>query len=318
MKAFCISHIKDVDGLSSAALVLAATGADLLLTNYNGILADLDKVPEDAEKVIICDIGSDVSESEEFVEKLGKIASRSKVTYIDHHFATGATKRKISRKGVNLVHDVNECASILTYLTFRKSLPEEAKKVALYGAVTDYMDDAVEAKRLMEQTDRHFILLEASMLAYALAKRGDELGFPYMVAKELAQMKHPHEIAGVPALAVEHLDDVVKLEVEVRKTGKTIGHVAYVETDQQATGGVAKLLIGAFGVPVGVAYKEKDKGWCEVSLRCTSECTAHLGKTISPIAAKLGGTGGGHKRAAGCRVATDKIQEMLRMLSTKV
>ncbi len=318
MKTFCISHIKDVDGLGSAALVVAATGADLLLTGYNELLNDLDRVPEDADQVVICDIGADVSQADEFVEKLGKIASRSKLTYIDHHYASEDTKRRLRRKGIKVVHDVKECASMLTYLTFRKSLPEQAKLVALCGAVTDYMDDSPTAKKLMEQTDRHFVLLEATMLAYALARRGDEPGFPEMVVKELSQMRYPHTIDGVPSLAQEQLDEVVKLEDEVKRLGKKMGRIAYMETSQQSTGGVAKLLIGAFGVPVGVSLKENQKGWYEVSLRSTSECRAHLGRTISPIAAKLGGSGGGHRKAAGCRVPTSKAQDMLRMLSKKV
>lgn len=318
MKAFCISHIKDGDGLCSAALVKAATGAELLLTGYNDLLGDLEKVPEDAEQVIICDIGADVAQADEFVQKLAKLATRSKLTYIDHHYASEETKRKLRRKGVKVVHDVEECASMLTYLTFKKSLPEQAKMLGLYGAVTDYMDDSPSAKKLMEQTDRHFVLLEASMLAYAIAKQGDEPGFPYMIAEELAKMKRPHEIEGVPAYAVQQLDDVVKLEDEVKKEGKTMGRLAYMITSQQSTGGVAKLLIGAFGVPVGVSLKEKTKGWYEVSLRCTSDCRIHLGRTISTIAAKLGGSGGGHRKAAGCRVPTEKAQEMLKTLSRKV
>lgn len=318
MKAFCISHIKDVDGLGSAALVLAATGAELLLTDYNELLKDLNKVPPDAEQVIICDMGSDASSADELVDKLGRIASRSKLTYIDHHYASAETKRRIRRKGVKLVHNVRECASMLTYLTFQKSLPEDAKLVALYGAVTDYMDDSPAAKKLMEQTDRHFVLLEATMLAYAVAQRGEEPGYPYTISKELSQMKTPHTIDEVPTLSLEHLEEMVTLREAVKLYGKTIGRVAYMETSQQATGGVAKLLVGAFGVPVGVSLKEKTKGWYEVSLRSTSECKVHLGRTIGAIATSLGGSGGGHRKAAGARVPTDKAQEMLRLLSKKV
>lgn len=318
MKTFCISHIKDVDGLGSAALVVAATGAELRLTGYNNILRELDEVPRDVDQVVICDIGTDLAAADEFVEKLGKIASRSKVTYIDHHYIAEETKRRIRRKGVRLVHDVKECASMLTFLTFRKSLPERARLIALCGAVTDYMDDSATAKKLIEQADRHFVLLEATMLAYAVARRGDEPGFPEMVVQELSQMKHPHEIAGVPELAVEQLREVVRLGDEVKRLGKTIGRLAYMVTSQQSTGGVAKLLIGAFEVPVGVSLKEQQKGWYEVSLRSTSECKVHLGRTISAIAERLGGAGGGHKRAAGCRVPVERAQKMLQMLAKKV
>jgi RecJ-like exonuclease len=318
MKTFCISHVKDVDGLGSAALVMAATGAEIHLTGYNDILRDLDTVPEDAEQVVVCDIGTDISSANEFVEKLGKLASRSKVTYIDHHYITEATKRRIRRKGVRLVHDAKECASVLTYLTFRKSLPERARLIALCGAVTDYMDDSVNAKKLMEQADRHFVLLEASMLAYAVARRGDEQGFPEMVVHELSRMRHPHEIDGVSELAVEQLREMVRMGEEVKHRGKTIGRLSYMMTSQQDTGGVAKLLIGAFEVPVGVSLKEQHKGWYEVSIRSTSQCKIHLGRTISAIAGKLGGTGGGHKKAAGCRIPVERAQEMLEMLAKKV
>ncbi|MDV3244478.1 MAG: DHHA1 domain-containing protein [Nitrososphaerales archaeon] len=318
MKAFCISHAKDVDGLSAAALVRAATGAELLLTDYNSLIRDLDRVPEDAERVVICDMGTDVSSAQEFADKLGRIASRAEVTYIDHHYISEASKRRIRRRGVKVVQNVKECASILTYLTFKDSLPERARLIALCGAVTDYMDDSPAAKKLMEQADRHFVLLEATMLAYAVAKRGDEPGYPEMVANELSQMKHPHEIQGVPELAVEQLRDVVRLGEEVQRLGRKMGRLAYMVTSQHSTGGVAKLLIGGFEVPLGVAMREKETGWYEVSLRCTSECRMHLGRTISQVAGRLGGNGGGHRKAAGCRIPVARAPEMLALLAKKV
>jgi RecJ-like exonuclease len=170
----------------------------------------------------------------------------------------------------------------------------------------------------MEKADRHFVLLEATMLAYALAKRGDEAGYPETLVRELATMRHPHEIPGVPELAVEELRIVAALGEEVKKLGKRMGRLAYVVTTQHSTGEVSKLLIGAFDVPVGVAMREMQHGWYEVSLRSTSESRAHLGKTIGAIASSLGGNGGGHAKAAGCRVPMSKAEEMLRLLAKKV
>ncbi len=318
MKTYCISHSKDVDGLGAAALVKAATGAELLLTDYGDILDALDRVPKDAEKVVICDIGTDLSTAEEFASKLSALAARSEVTYIDHHYISEATKRKIRRKGVKVVHNVDDCASMLAYLTFKDSLPERARLIALCGAVTDYMDDSPAAKKLMEQADRHFVLLEATMLAYAVAKNGDQPGFPEMVATALSEMKHPHEIDGVPALALEQLDVVVGLGDEVKRHGKKMGKLAYMVTSEHATGGVAKLLIGAFEVPLGVSLREQEEGWYQVSLRSTSECKIHLGRTISVIANRLGGNGGGHKKAAGARIPVSKTPQMLSLLAKKL
>lgn len=318
MKAFCISHIKDVDGLGSAALVVAATGAEVLLSDYTSLMQDLDRVPGDTEQFVLCDLGSDNANLDAFVSKMKEIALHAKVTYIDHHFASEETKRRLRRAGVKLVHNELECAAMLTYKTFEDALPERARMVALLGAVTDYMDDSPMARRMMEQADRHFILLEATMLAFAVAKKRDEKGFPEMLVAELSRMKHPHEIPGVPGYALEQLTAFVKLGEEVKRKGKRVGKLAYMVTSENATGNTANLLIGGFQVPVGVALKEEKKGWYEVSLRSTSECRVHLGKTIARISSGLGGSGGGHRKAAGCRIPVRKMDEMIEELSRAV
>ncbi|MDA4123873.1 MAG: DHHA1 domain-containing protein [Thaumarchaeota archaeon] len=318
MKAFCISHVKDVDGLGSAALVSAAIGAEVLLSDYDDLIDNLRRVPDDVDTFVLCDIGADNANLDGFVNQLKKIRAYAEVTYVDHHYMSEATKRRLRAAKVKLVHDVTECSSMLTYLTFRAALPERARLIALCGAVTDYMDTSPSAKKMMEQADRQFVLLEASMLAYALGRKGGQDGFPEKVVRELSKMKHPHEIEGVPELAVEQLEVVVRLGEEVKREGKVLGRLAYMVTTQHSTGNVAKLLIGAFEVPVGVSLKEKEEGWYEVSLRCTSECKAHLGRTIVRIASRLGGNGGGHKMAAGCRIPTSKADEMLQALARRV
>jgi len=318
LKSFCISHVKDVDGLASAALVIAAKKAKFLLSDYDSIIEDLAKVPRGIDEFVLCDLGADSSNMDQLLERLASIAKRARVTYIDHHFMSDANKKRVRGTGVNTVHEITECASMLTFRTFREVLPPSARTIALLGAVTDYMDNSPMAKTLMEQTDRPFVLLEASMLAYALAKRGEDEAFPRTVVRELAKMNLPHEIAGVPETAVQQLDATVKLGEEVKKNGKKIGRVAYMVTSEYSTGNVAKLLIGSYDVPVGVSLKEKTTGWYQVSLRSTSECRVHLGMTIAKIAAELGGGGGGHKKAAGCRIPSGRAQEMLKQLAAVV
>jgi len=318
MKAYCLSHRKDVDGLGSAALAVAATGGQVILSDYDGFVGNLRKIPDDADSVVISDLGADSADFQDYLGEMKRLARHAKVTHIDHHFMSEEAKRQVRRAGVRLVHDTTECASVLTYKTFRGSLPERARLIALCGAVTDYMDDSPMAKKMMEQGDRQFVLLEASMLAYALgAKQGKE-GFPEMVVGELSRMKHPHEIPGVPEAAVEELEKVARLGEEIKARGKKLGKVAFMVTSEYSTGNIAKLLIGAFEVPVGVAMKEKEDGWYEVSLRSTSECRVHLGRAISKIAEDLGGSGGGHRKAAGCRVPMSKASRMIEALSKKV
>jgi archaea-specific RecJ-like exonuclease len=318
LKNFCLSHRKDVDGLASGSMSVAATGGELILSDYDDMVENLRKVPDDADRVVMSDLGADSADFPDFLKEMKRIAKHADVTYIDHHYMSEPAKRSLRRAGVRVVHDVKECASMLTYRTFKGQLPERARLNALCGAVTDYMDDSPMASKMMEKGDRQFVLLEATMLSLALANRAEEEGFPETVVSELASMKHPHEISGVPEAAVRQLDREVALGEEVNAGGTKLGRLAYMATSQYSTGNVAKLLIGAFDVPVGVAMKEKNRGWYEVSLRGTSDCRVHLGKTIARLAAKLGGSGGGHRRAAGCRVPVPKAQEMLTALAKKV
>ncbi len=318
MKSYCISHRKDVDGLGSCALAVAATGGQVILSDYDDMVENLKRVPDDADRVVVSDLGADSADFPLFLAEMRRIARSAETTYIDHHYMSEKAKRQLKAAGVKVVHDTEECASILTYQTFKDSLPERARLIALCGAVTDYMDDSPVAKKLMEQGDRQFVLLEATMLAYALGGVKGEEGFPEKVVAELANMKHPHEISWVPEAAVAELKEVAELGELVKSQGKKKGNLAFMVTSDYSTGNVAKLLIGAFGVPVGVALKEKQKGWYEVSLRSTSDARVHLGTTISKISGRLGGSGGGHRKAAGCRVPVSRADEMIEALVRKV
>jgi len=318
LKAYCISHRKDVDGLGAASLSVAATGGEVVLSDYDDLVKNLRRIPDDAERVVLSDLGADSADFPQFLEQMERLASNAKVTYIDHHFMSEGAKRKLKKAGVEVVHDTKECASMLTYKTFKDQLPERARLIALCGAVTDYMDDSPMAKKMMEQSDRQFVLLEASMLSYALGEKEGQEGFPEMVVMELSKMKHPHEILGVPQAAVKQLEKVAQLGEFVKTHGAKKGRLAYMVTSQYSTGNIAKLLIGAFEVPVGMAMKEKKKGWYEVSLRGTSECKVHLGRTVAKISASMGGSGGGHRKAAGCRIPVAKADELIDDLAKKV
>jgi RecJ-like exonuclease len=310
--------VKDVDGLCSGSLAMAATGGQIILSDYDDLVENLRKIPGDADRVVISDVGADSADFPDFLKEVQKLAKHAKVTYIDHHYMSEQAKRRLKSTGIQLVYDINECASMLTYRMFKDVLPERARLMALCGAVTDYMDDSPMAKKMMERGDRIFVLLEATMLSMALGGKADEAGFPEMVVGELSRMKHPHEIDGVPEAAVRQLEVEAKLGEEVKAGGTKMGRLAYMVTSQYSTGNIAKLLIGAFDVPVAVAMKEKQPGWYEVSARGTSEVKVHLGRTIAKIAARLGGSGGGHKKAAGCRVPVAKSDDLLRALAKKV
>jgi single-stranded DNA-specific DHH superfamily exonuclease len=269
-------------------------------------------------RLTICDLGTNASSLQEFIGRLRTLASRMPVTYIDHHYLTDDARQQILATGVDLRHDVRDCASMLTYLTYKDQLPEGAGLLALYGAVTDYMDSSSNASRMMETFDRQFVLLESTLLSYALAKNGKDYRYPETLVKQLAEMKAPHSIEGVGREAIEQAEVVRRLAEQVRSKGTRLGMLAYMKTEETATGNVAKLLLGAFGVPLGVAYKEKPGGLAELSLRSTSESKIHLGKEIGIIAQAHGGNGGGHEKAAGCSVPSSEVQGLLLDLEKRL
>ncbi len=316
MPNHCISHIKDVDGLASAALVVAAKGGTFRLTDYDDLIKELDAIPTTADGVTICDLGTNASNFPVFLGRLESLAAKMRVTYIDHHYLTEEAKKQILDAGVELHHDTEDSAAMLTYMAYKDELPAAAGILALYGAVTDYMDGSANAGRIMETLDRQFVLLEATLLSYALAKNGRDYRFLETLVEELARMKTPHTIDRVGEAALQQAEAIRQLSEEVRTKGTRLGRLAYMATSESATGNVAKLLLGAFDVPVGVAYKDKPGDVVEVSLRGTSASGVHLGREIGPIAQRHRGSGGGHEKAAGCSVPRSELQGLLKDLES--
>ena len=77
--------------------------------------------------------------------------------------------------------------------------------------------------------------------------------------------------------------------------------------DSGASGAV-NFVLGFSGKDVGIAYKERvDKGIYAVSVRGSPSCKTHLGRLVSSVSSKLGGSGGGHDKACGAVIPKDKI-----------
>ncbi|MGA2666289.1 MAG: DHHA1 domain-containing protein [Nitrososphaerales archaeon] len=315
----CISHIKDADGLCSAALTLAARGGTFRLTDYDQLIQELADVPKKTTELVICDLGTDPTRFPQFRAAVEPLTKRlKKVTYIDHHYLPPEMEAELGGMGLTVVHDVEECSSMLTYATFKGTLPERASYLAIFGAVTDYMDSSPLASKMMERFDRQYVLLEATLLSYAISNQGRDPRYLESLVSALSRMEVPHTVDGVGEYALRQAETVRRLEGEVGRKGVVLGRLAYMETDQSSTGNVAKLLLGAFAVQVGVSYRSKPDGRVEMSLRCTSECRVHLGRTISDIAGRHGGNGGGHAKAAGCTVPVAEVLPVLTELESRL
>ncbi|MBM3897807.1 MAG: DHH family phosphoesterase [Thaumarchaeota archaeon] len=316
-RVVCISHSKDVDGLSSAALVKMATNASVHLTDYGEILSILPTVKQ-GNDVYICDLGMNEAIAKGFLREVRRLSAKGEVTYIDHHPLSDSLRKSIADAGANVVNSPQECAGVHTYLHLKEKLPRRAALLACYAAVTDYMDQGAIARQLIGGFDRQFVLMESTMLAYAISYSGGNQDFLMKVVNSLAELKVPHQIEGVVEFAQRQAENINTLLQSIGKAGKNYNTFAYTESKEFSLGLVANLLIGEFQVPVGIALRREPNNFSEVSMRGHYNDKHHLGEIANRIAKKLNGAGGGHAKASGIRIPTSKISEFLELLKQEL
>lgn len=321
--AVVISHRKDADGISSAALIRYMTGANVYLTDYGDMVETLSGV-EAADQVHICDLGTNKNTFDGFFEELQRLRKTGEVHYTDHHPIHPNHAARLRSIGVDLYHSLSECAAMLTYGKYEQNFinSPQMKILACTGAITDYMDLAPFAKKLIAKFDRQFLLYEATMLSFTIAEigRGSQHSNSLLVdlAEKLSESKLPHEIPSASDRAQEYAAKSAELIQLVRKQGKKRTNFAYFMTKESSTGNVANFLIGAFDIPVGVALREEEPGYYEISLRSTDESIHDLGKVIGAISAKLNASGGGHTHASGARIKSSQLDQFLNSLDEEL
>lgn len=312
----CISHSKDVDGVGTAAILKLAMKTETILADYGDLQEKLKTVGR-VEALYICDLGLSQQTIPGFLKEVSRISRTASVHYIDHHPLPEGAEQKIKRAGVDLMHSLEECACVLSYMKFKEKIPKEAAIIAAYGAITDYMDFQPQARRIIGRYDRQFLMLEATLLSYAIGRQGDDPKFLVAIVDELARLEYPHRIKKVLGYASEQAEKTAKLIELVKVEGKRMKNLAYMTSKDRAGGIVANMLIGAFDVKVGVAIKAiKEEDVFEVSIRGSEDSTFHLGREVQKIAGELEGYGGGHPKAAGGRMPLAKLETFLHKLDT--
>ena len=97
-RSICITHGKDVDGLTSAAIVKMVTNADVILSDYDTIISDLTMV-EKVDELFICDLGMNDRTEEGFLKQVKRIRKFAKVTLLDHHPMTPSVHSSLEQRG---------------------------------------------------------------------------------------------------------------------------------------------------------------------------------------------------------------------------
>jgi len=321
-KLVCLSHKEDADGISSAALIREALGGDTVLADYPGQMEALQQIASDQKlkTLFICDLGLSKKNQDEFVQILSDLRKRKiSITYIDHHDIDSKIFKLLEKIGVEMIHNINECTTVLAYDKFKTKLSDHAAFIAACAAITDYMEDRPLGSKLLQIFDRQFALISATVLTYNIVGHQKDPDYLLYLVEELSESKYPHEIPNTYEFAQIQVEKLAKMITKVKKDMKTMKNFGYMELSDSGASGAVNFVLGLSGKDVGVAFKERvDHGIYAVSVRGSKNCKAHLGKIINDLATDLGGSGGGHNKACGAVIPKAKIKTFLKEFNKKL
>ena len=273
------------------------------------------------KKLVICDLGLNKKNESAFVKVLGEIVSSGwKVEYIDHHDLSKDVEDGLEKIGVTLIHSTDECTSVQVYQRYKKKLNSFSSFYAAAAALTDYLEQRPIASILMSRFDRHFLMLESTVLSYMISSNQHDDRFLLKIVDFISKNKFPHEIEGgfmmAEKYAIKVSEAVKSLEGSISRKKK----LAYVRSDLDLTASViVNFVLGVSGRSVALVYKLRDEiDSFVISIRGSRECGAHLGRIVNEISASYGGSGGGHEKACGAVIPKDYLDEFISELDRRI
>ncbi len=301
----------DCDGICSGALALAASGsAAVYFSNPVSILGDLERAGG-ADRVIVCDIAIDRYSAAAVRKRLGLLAKKADVVYIDHHPLP-------PRFNVSwLLHDAGACSSQLTYARFHGSLDPDMSRVAIYGAIGDYKDKTPMTEELLKTWDRRSLYYEAGTLSQGIEAGRRDYEFKRVILGLLSRNVLPSQIDALARNAVEasRVEDELRLHVE--RDVRRLDNISYVV---DMAGPVSKAAIYAHiygGTCAGLAAEYlPSKNVYDISVRAKGDCG--LDELVGKMAHRHGGTGGGHPQAAGGRIPAPGLMDFIKDLDASL
>lgn len=303
----------DSDGICSGALALAAfKNAKLFFSHPTGLADDLKQVEGD---VIICDIALPAQTIDKVHQEIKRIdGSGYKVLYIDHHpFPPNFEPESFPWE---LQHSVKASAAEQTFKTLKKWLIKDFSRVAIFGAIGDYLDMTPEIIELLRQWDKRSLYLESGLLIQAIDTMGRNYELKRQIARYLANNKLPSQDEKIVNRAISEAIRDEEMRGHIKEVVKTVDKVAYVLDIDWSLSKSAIYSKAEAGTLVGIGAETRN-GFIDMSLRTHSDKLDLNGMAIA-ITQKIGGSGGGHPMAAGARVPKDKFKNFMEELNLRI
>jgi RecJ-like exonuclease len=136
----------------------------------------------------------------------------------------------------------------------------------------------------------------------------------------LSSMKYPHDIEGGFSIAEKYArkvsDAIKKIEGSITKSD----NIAYVQSNSALSASmIVNFVLGISERPVAMVYKLKDEIDSYIfSIRGNKSCKVHLGRVVNQISSEIGGSGGGHEKACGAVVPSEKLDQFIYLLDRLV
>lgn len=301
----------DGDGLCAGALAFAAhPEAHVFFTHPYGLLEDLDQV-RDQDVIIICDIAFSEIHLPKLLETFSTIERDGELIYIDHH----PLPETISQDDIpgKVVVTLGSSASELAYSFFKSRLSSLQSRVAIYGAIADYLDNTSLMRRLLKEWDKRRIYFETGILVQGIEGLKRDYDFKREIVSNLAENTPPIFHNELIENAIKNTRREEEILHELRKCIHVVGEVAYVLNVPFSLGKTALYTRALANASVGVAGEER-KDMVDMSLRTCKE-DVDLNKMLRRITPNYGGSGGGHPAAAGARVPKERFVEFIEEMS---
>ncbi len=307
----------DSDGICSAALAKARfPEAEIWFTRPVRLLRELEDT-KPGTKTVILDIAISETQWSEIFQRMKDLSNHAELIYIDHHPLPPECLRE-DVPATQFVHTIGKSTSELAYELFGSTLPQELDRVAVWGAIADYAMDTSFVREALNKYDRRTINMEAGLLSQALGEAGGDYGYKREVVFKLAEGQPPSEITGM----VERAIKATKREWEtwryVREHVIHEGNLAIVY--DLPSGSLSKAALHAMGVAgtdVGMCTR-KDDDEVDVSVRRRDGAKLDLNAALRRVTSRIGGSGGGHKGAAGASIPEDLFDSFLESFKKEI
>lgn len=263
MSKWIFTH-SDCDGLCAGALALTANpNAHVFFTNPFGLLEDLENIHV-GDTVIICDVALSEDKLTAILDRFSALSSFGELVYIDHH----PLPENISIKDLpgKVVHSVSSSASELAYTFFRDKLSQTTCRIAIYGAIADYLDDTALISQLLCDWDKRTIYFETGVLVQGLEGRKREYDFKREIIVHLANGQPPSlhkKLFGAALKTAKMEEEIIQ---NLMKHVQVKGEIAYTLDVPFSLGKTAIYARALAKVPVGIAG-ERRKGLVDMSIR---------------------------------------------------